>query len=706
MRIHSMTATFGKLERETLTFQPGLNVIHAPNEWGKSTWCSFLCAMLYGIDTRERSKQGVLADKERYAPWSGSPMSGRMDISWKGKDITIERSTKGRTPFGAFRAYETASGLPVPELTAANCGQVLLGVEKSVFIRSAFIKQTDLPVEEDEALRRRLNALVTTGDETGASDDLAEKLKNLKNRCRHNKTGLLPQAETQQQQLEEALRQLTRLQAQAEEFETRQAALEQEIAVLENHKATLAYQAAQADIARVDAVWAAADLARQEAETKRQECAEFPDREDAQNQLLHLEQLLLDREALDARALPVKPEAPSVPHAFYGMTPREALSSTQEDKAVYDSLRTPVSPLFLLIAIFCLGAAVATGVLLSWLWAIPLPVVSLLFFILHFHKKSVNAQKLQSLTEKYPGIAPELWISTAKAYARDMQVYEETLASYEAQCRQLESQKDSFGEMAAQFTGGLTIQQQLSRLREALSRHDALARAEEAVLAAENHARALAGMVKAVAPPSFEDPLTLDSRETEARLLDTQQSLRQLKLQQGQVMGQMDALGSGDGLRQQLAAVRQRICKLEDIYSATVLAMETLSEASAALQRKFAPRISRQAQALFGQMTAGRYDRLLLDQELKLHTAASGEDQLRPELWRSEGTMDQLYLSLRLAVAEELTPEAPLVLDDALVRFDDTRLSRTLDILKNLSRSRQVILFSCQKREKDLLQIP
>lgn len=48
MRIYQMTATFGKLEHETLTLEPGLNVIHAPNEWGKSTWCAFLLAMLYG----------------------------------------------------------------------------------------------------------------------------------------------------------------------------------------------------------------------------------------------------------------------------------------------------------------------------------------------------------------------------------------------------------------------------------------------------------------------------------------------------------------------------------------------------------------------------------------------------------------------------------------------------------------------------------
>ena len=62
MKIYSMTATFGKLEHETLTLQPGLNVIEAPNEWGKSTWCAFLTAMLYGVETRERTTKGQLAE--------------------------------------------------------------------------------------------------------------------------------------------------------------------------------------------------------------------------------------------------------------------------------------------------------------------------------------------------------------------------------------------------------------------------------------------------------------------------------------------------------------------------------------------------------------------------------------------------------------------------------------------------------------------
>ena len=65
MKIHSMRATFGKLTHDTLTLKPGLNIIEAPNEWGKSTWCAFLVNMLDGMDTKSRTTKDALADKER-----------------------------------------------------------------------------------------------------------------------------------------------------------------------------------------------------------------------------------------------------------------------------------------------------------------------------------------------------------------------------------------------------------------------------------------------------------------------------------------------------------------------------------------------------------------------------------------------------------------------------------------------------------------
>ena len=70
-----------------------------------------------------------------------------------------------------------------------------------------------------------------------------------------------------------------------------------------------------------------------------------------------------------------------------------------------------------------------------------------------------------------------------------------------------------------------------------------------------------------------------------------------------------------------------------------------------------------------------------------------------PVAWRSDGTADQMYLALRLAVSQALTPQAPLVLDDALTRFDGQRLSRAMALLAKTAKVRQVILFSCQDRE-------
>ncbi len=241
MRILSMTATFGKLSHQTLNLEQGMNIIEAPNEWGKSTWSAFIIAMLYGIDTSARSKGGFLADKEHYAPWSGEPMSGSMDILWNDRRITIERQSKGRIPLGEVKAFETQTGVAVPELSVAAPGQVLLGVERSVFSRAGFLRFSEMPVTEDESLRRRLNELVTTADESGASDALAQKLRDLKNKCRFNKKGLLPEAEAKQAEIDQKLQQMEALKYQIASITQRQTALAEEMRALENHRQAMEY---------------------------------------------------------------------------------------------------------------------------------------------------------------------------------------------------------------------------------------------------------------------------------------------------------------------------------------------------------------------------------------------------------------------------------------------------------------------------------
>ena len=702
-----MTATFGKLENETLTLKPGLNILEAPNEWGKSTWCAFLVAMLYGIETRVHTTKTVLADKERYAPWSGSPMSGRIDLCWNGRDITIQRQSKGKGILNVFRAYETESGIDVPELTAENCGQQLLGVEKEVFLRAGFLRLADLPVTQNEALRRRLNALVTTGDESGTADALAQKLKDLKNRCRLNRsTGLLPQAEAQRSELEGKLREIGELETFCAQSRQRQVQLESHHAILCNHRDALEYEASRTQTEKQAAAQTALDAANAKVQALEQTCSDLPTEGEIQRTLTRLRQLRENKEALqmESQLLPQAPATPVVPAPFLGV--EDGVTMAQTDAAAYGKaleasqwklpvilggLLAAISLVFLLIPHWAGIAATALGVVAG---------VSLLTIGLTRCRKA--AKGADNLQRKYGALPPEQWVASARRYQSLQQEYEEKLLQSQNLRGSLEQRNQQLQQQILELTQGKTLWEAEDYWLCAGKSRSELEDAHRELTRAEDYLQMLSS-VKAVNPPQFPDTLTYTAQETARMISDCALQQKQLQLQLGQYQGRMAALGAKAELQQQLDTLNARIASLEETYGALEIAITTLSAASTELQRRFAPRIAKKSQELFSRLTGGRYDRLSLAEDLTVHAGATGETTLHSALWRSEGTTDQLYLALRLAVSQELTPDAPFVLDDALVRFDDTRLTRALAILEETAQDRQVILFTCQDREKRLL---
>lgn len=704
MRIYAMTATFGKLEQSQLTLKPGFNVIHAPNEWGKSTWCAFLMAMLYGLDTRAKTTKTALADKERYAPWSGSPMAGRIDLCWNGRDITIERSTRGRIPMGVFRAYETETGVTVEELTAANCGQKLLGVEQSVFRRAGFIRQGDLPVTQDEALFRRLNALVTTGDESGDAERLAKELRELKNRVRYNRSGLLPQAEENRDALETKINEWETLDSQSKKLRMRLEDMKQWLARLQNHRENLSFTAAQADALRVAQARDARDQAQQKMTALEHSCAKLPSREEALRKIQALDRFAERWEAVqtEAKQLPETSPQPEAEAPFQGMDPDAAVEMAQQDARSLAENRTKVPWLPLLIA-GALGMLLAVG---AYFWLSPAVAIAVFAAALAALVSAAAGygrknKRLRELTEKYTGRDPDDWIARAEAYRDAQNAYKAGLQEYRAVRADLDRRLAALETERASLCGaqspekvGKLWQQVLQRWEEY---HAACREAEQA----ESHFAALNAMARQAAKPSMEDTLHYTESETAALLMEAMADQQRLQNRLGQYQGRMETLGDVALLRSLLEKEQMRIRKLEETYAALTLAQETLSRAQTELRRRFSPRISQRSQQLMQQLTDGRYQRLILGENFSLRAAAGEEETLHDALWRSDGTVDQLYLALRLAVAEELAPQAPLILDDALVRFDDRRAEAALKILKQMAQDKQVILFTCQSREKE-----
>ena len=706
MRIYKMTATFGKLEQATLELKPGLNVINAPNEWGKSTWCAFLVAMLYGLDTRAKTTKTVLADKERYAPWSGSPMAGRIDLNWNGRDITIERRTKRRIPLGEFQAYETDSGLPVTELTASNCGAVLLGVEQSVFRRAGFIRHADLPVTQDEALRRRLNALVTTGDDSGAADRLAEELKNLKNRCRYNRSGLLPQAEAQRDALEERIREMDNLQGKIGTLEQQIGEIKKWLKQLYNHQQAQAYAKMQADLARVAESQSMLEQLREDMEILEAECGSLPTQKEAEHNIRELKSFREQWNAIqtEIQQMPEEPQHPQLPLPFTGLELEGAREMVNKDSTLFASSSGTKGPLILVaVGILGLVSMAALIFLRAYVFGAVSGGAGILALIWGILERRNIKKQYNELLEKYGHGNWQHWGDPLLVYERELFAFRAARKKFQELCSDLEVR--------------LVVLQKKKEALCNLEEPDVLLEYWETVWKkweiyhntrrdlqrTESHYETLRSMVRTVEKPAMEDTLNQSEEETARLMSECAMEQQRLQNRLGQYQGRMELLGNREAAQKQLEQIKTRIAKLEDTYAALVIAQETLAAARAELQRRFAPRITKQAQKLLSRMTEGRYHSITMGEDFSLRAGAGQEETLYDALWRSDGTMDQLYLALRLAVAEELTPKAPLILDDALVRFDDKRMGEAVSILRELAENRQVILFTCQGREAALL---
>ena len=131
------------------------------------------------------------------------------------------------------------------------------------------------------------------------------------------------------------------------------------------------------------------------------------------------------------------------------------------------------------------------------------------------------------------------------------------------------------------------------------------------------------------------------------------------------------------------------------------MAMERLIRLSGELQEGLSDKLNSRVSQILCSITGGKYTKVRVDEELQIFLLSDGKriniDQV------SRGTIEQIYFALRMAAVEMLfEDEYPVILDDTFVYYDEVRLKETLKWLKE--NKRQVLLFTCQKREEELLR--
>ncbi|MFI3253009.1 MAG: AAA family ATPase [Eubacteriales bacterium] len=738
MRIKRMTGRFGRLAGDSLNLGPGLNIVIGGNEGGKTTWSGFIRTMLYGMDSVESQRYNQMSDVSRFTPWDGGALEGEMLLSWDNDTVVLQRSEKDGKAFEEFVAYSELSGDRVPELDGHNCGEALVGASEDVFLRSAFIGHGgNLAVHSAPDLERRMAALVSTGHEDVTYAQVDELLGTWLRRRRQGQNGMIPKLEEEEtlarrnrKQIGDNRETLNILVKREQELSTVRSALDSELEIyrkIERQENNRAFGKAKIDLEETEIHME--NLLRQ-----REKFTQIP----ATSRLLDLEDLMNDTTALEPEIRQIEQairqvedklddaEERGADDRFPNMTSEEALRQIATDLQEVEELEEKLSQKtgsFLKSAGFGLicGLAVASGALASPDHETLFAIVAATCFVAMtavgmMVNTSANRRREDQLEETYEFYQVKHAQEMREVGNRYSAVQDE-IATLQSQVNQsyqgLEEMRRRQKDSHFQFINGVkdfapdvnTLHEGGEAISRALRLEEQLKKTED--LLAERKKRYEELLAK-----GGEEYITLEELtppETPREELEREKAFvdREYEEINGELMrlkGQQESLGEMSALAAREKAIQKELERRRKEHRALIIARKGLQRAQDILQDRFYPELNRLAGEYFSRLTGGKYKTLSLTRELEAFASPGKEEgeTRRPVFALSQGTVDQVYLAVRLAVADLCLSKGelcPIILDDALVSFDQIRMENALDMLAEMGEKRQIILFSCHGRE-------
>ncbi|WP_352417794.1 hypothetical protein, partial [Proteiniborus sp.] len=146
--------------------------------------------------------------------------------------------------------------------------------------------------------------------------------------------------------------------------------------------------------------------------------------------------------------------------------------------------------------------------------------------------------------------------------------------------------------------------------------------------------------------------------------------------------------------------------EFEKALSSLELAKKTIDKISRNIQRDFAPRLNNEVGKIINKVTVGKYSEVKITESLDIKVVEPSNNKIVDVEKLSGGTIDQLYFAMRFGIIDIIKEEnnLPLILDDCFVQYDYDRLVNILEFLSKESLNRQIILFTCHNREKEILR--
>ena len=678
---------YGNIENKDINLEEGINIIHGANESGKSTLLNYIISIFYGIS---RNKDGkALSDYEKYKPWNSNEFSGR--ISYKlenGEKYEIFRDFNKKNPkIYNDKLEDISDRFETDKKDGSKFFIEQMGIDKQMYLSTVVSTQEEVRLDEknQNMLIQKIANLAGTGEDNVSYKKALIKLQEkIRDEIGTNKTSQKPVniIEKEIVEINNKIVETEKYRSRKYEIDAEKEQILSELKELEQQKQIL--QELQNSM-------------KNEEETKNRLEIREKNRKD---NIAKINELTNQKNTINAENERVQNAKNHLQDIIKGHKENIEKLNSEIEKIANEKEETQekekpsisfiIITVVLAIALIC-SIILIKNYIISGVLGVAI-IANIVFYVINKNKQKVNKAKLREKINQEKQYKREKLENQKQQIIANINTTEKELEKQEEQEKQVNSELSMLkGQIILLEKNNEKITEEIEQDNKAIK---------------EESNKNKQQIIEKYKDKNINDLLYINDYQNyiskiEETINNNRIRIKGLEIEYNTIVPQLDEMVV---LEEKLEADKEKLTELREKESIINIAIENLMDAYEEMKTTITPKFTKNLSESIQKISSNKYNKVTINDENGM-IIENNRGEYVEAIKLSTGTIDQLYLALRLSMIDELSKEnLPIILDESFAYSDNNRLKNMLQYLTSDLNNHQTIIFTCTDREQKMLE--
>lgn len=678
---------YGNIENKDINLEEGINIIHGANESGKSTLLNYIISIFYGIS---RNKDGkALSDYEKYKPWNSNEFSGR--ISYKlenGEKYEIFRDFNKKNPkIYNDKLEDISDRFETDKKDGSKFFIEQMGIDKQMYLSTVVSTQEEVRLDEknQNMLIQKIANLAGTGEDNVSYKKALIKLQEkIRDEIGTNKTSQKPIniIEKEIVEINNKIVETEKYRNRKYEIDAEKEQILSELKELEQQKQIL--QELQNSM-------------KSEEETKNRLEIREKNRKD---NIAKINELTNQKNTINAESERVQSAKNHLQDIIKGHKENIEKLNSEIEKIANEKEETQekekpsisfiIITVVLAIALIC-SIILIKNYIVSGILGVAL-IANIVFYVINKNKQKVNKAKLREKINQEKQYKREKLENQKQQIIANVNTTEKELEKQEEEEKQVNSELSMLkGQIILLEKNNEKITEEIEQDNKEIK---------------EESNKNKQQIIEKYKDKNINDLLYINDYQNyiskiEETINNNRIRIKGLEIEYNTIVPQLDEMVV---LEEKREADKEKLAELREKESIINIAIENLMDAYEEMKTTITPKFTKNLSESIQKISSNKYNKVTINDENGM-IIENNRGEYVEAIKLSTGTIDQLYLALRLSMIDELSKEnLPIILDESFAYSDNNRLKNMLQYLTSDLNNHQTIIFTCTDREQKMLE--